>query len=145
MVRRDYLQNQIDLLGRVLGKVLADLLGLKNTGEINEGIKVTYQALKEELNIDLEELLKLSNEDFIHEIQTVHKFNSYNLEILAEILFVISEQTFNKKLLENETLSIHLKSIALFQYVEKLENTYSFERNLKIDQLKKRLQILLES
>ena len=57
MVRRDYLQKQIDLLGRVLGKILSDLLGLKSVGEIMEGIDSSYLALKEELNLDLEELI----------------------------------------------------------------------------------------
>jgi hypothetical protein len=75
MVRRDYLQKQIDLLGRVLGKVLTDLLGLKNVGEIIEGIDSTYVALKNELNIDIEDLIELSNEEFIQKLQTENKLN----------------------------------------------------------------------
>lgn len=56
MEQRDYLQKQIDQLGRVLGKLLADLIGLKNQGEISEGIEIISQKLKDELDLDLESL-----------------------------------------------------------------------------------------
>ena len=56
MEQRDFLQKQIDQLGRVLGKLLADLIGLQNQGEVSEGIEITSQKLKDELDLDLESL-----------------------------------------------------------------------------------------
>ena len=120
MVRRDYLQKQIDLLGRVLGKVLSDLLGLKNVGEIMEGIDSSYVALKSELNIDLEELLELTNEEFIQKLQTENKFNSDNLEKLSEIMLVMADKIFSEEKTKDKSLKLYIKCIALFQYVEKL-------------------------
>jgi len=43
MDQEDYLIRQISQLGRVLGKILAGLLGLKATGQINSGIETANQ------------------------------------------------------------------------------------------------------
>ena len=144
MVRRDYLQKQIDLLGRVLGKILSDLLGLKSVGVIMEGIDSSYLALKEELNLDLEELIELSNEDFIQKLQTENKFSSESLEKLAEIMLVIADKTYSEDNSTEKSLKMYIKCIALFHYVEKIESTYSIERNKKIEQIKQKTEHLLK-
>ena len=48
MQQEDFLKRQIDQLGQVLGKILADLIGLKAVGQIGEGIEASSQALKKE-------------------------------------------------------------------------------------------------
>ncbi len=145
MVRRDYLQKQIDLLGRVLGKILTDLLGLKNVGEIMEGIDSSTMALKNELNIDLEELLELTNDEFIQKLQTENKFNSDNLEKLSEIMLVMADKIFLEEKTKDKSLKLYIKCIALFEYVETIESTYSLERNKKIDQIKLKTELLLKN
>ena len=45
MEQRDYLKKQIDQLGKVLAKAFSDLLGLKNSGQINVGFELTNQTL----------------------------------------------------------------------------------------------------
>lgn len=59
MEQRDYLKKQIDQLGQVLAKIFSDLLGLKNSGQINAGLEITSQALKNELDIDIQALLDI--------------------------------------------------------------------------------------
>jgi hypothetical protein len=48
MEQRDYLKKQIDQLGKVLARIFSDLLRLKNSGQINAGLEITNQTLKNE-------------------------------------------------------------------------------------------------
>jgi hypothetical protein len=63
--QEDYLKRQIDQLGQVLGKILADLIGLKTQGHIGEGIEEVNQKLKSELNLNINELTLIPVENFI--------------------------------------------------------------------------------
>ncbi|GHS94702.1 hypothetical protein FACS1894207_3360 [Bacteroidia bacterium] len=56
MEQRDFLVRQAELFGRVLGKILAYLLGLKTPEEISEGIEVVSLTFEEELGFSLDEL-----------------------------------------------------------------------------------------
>jgi hypothetical protein len=56
MKQDDYFLKQIDILGRILGEIVSDLLKLKNKGEIMESIEITTQALKNELDLHLNDI-----------------------------------------------------------------------------------------
>ena len=45
MKQDDYFLNQIDILGRLLGKIIADLLQLISKGKIMEGIEVASEVI----------------------------------------------------------------------------------------------------
>ena len=62
--KSDYLMIQIEQLGRALGQILADLLGLKTQGRVSEANRIVHNALITELEIDIEELIKLSKAEF---------------------------------------------------------------------------------
>jgi len=102
-------------------------------------------ALKNELNIDLEELLELTNDEFIQKLQTENKFNSDNLEKLSEIMLVMADKIFLEEKTKDKSLKLYIKCIALFEYVETIESTYSLERNKKIDQIKLKTELLLKN
>ena len=59
MKQDDYFLKQIDILGRILGKIVSDLLKRKSKGEIMESIEITSQALKSELDLNLNEIFDL--------------------------------------------------------------------------------------
>lgn len=90
MEQRDYLQKQIDQLGQVLGKILSDLLGLKTQGQINEGIELTNQALKKQLDLDIEELISISTDNLINILKTEKNISTENMDKLAELLLLIA-------------------------------------------------------
>lgn len=132
MKERDYLKKQIDVLGRILGKLLSDLLGKKSSGEIVGGIEFTNQILNEELNLTIEKITKIPEEDFIDFLKTEKKFTNENLEQLSEIILVNMESGID----EITQLKLYKKSLLLFEHIEKNEKTYSFERHLKIGKIK---------
>jgi hypothetical protein len=130
MEERDYLKKQIDQLGRVLGNILSDLMGLKNQGNISQGIEITNQAVKSELDFDLEALLDIPTDIFIETLTKHKNVSNENLEKLAEIFFLIADNTavINKNIYE--------KCLVIFEYLEKAENVYSLDRQCKIERIK---------
>jgi hypothetical protein len=131
MKQDDYFLKQIDILGRILGKILADLLNLKSQGEVVKIIEITSQSLKSELDLDLNELLNISNIDFIKFLQEDKKFNKGHLEKIAEILFELGSvinSDFKINVLE--------KSLALFDYLNHTSLTYSLERITKMEKIR---------
>ncbi len=133
MEQRDYLKKQIDQLGQVLAKIFSDLLGLKNSGQINAGLEITSQALKNELNIDIQALLDIPTDNFIDTLTTQKNLTNDNLDKLAEILLLIADnrQDDNKKLYE--------KCLTIYEYLEKVENIYTLDRQWKMKRIKNEL------
>jgi len=76
MRQDDYFLKQIDILGRILGRVLSDLLKLKSKGEIMDCIEITTKSLKNELDLNLNEILILNSDAFIKFLLEEKKFNN---------------------------------------------------------------------
>lgn len=128
MYRRDYFKKQIDQLGRVLGKLFSDLLGLKNEGKMNEGIEITNETLKGELDLNLDELSLIPEDDFIRILQQ-KKVTSEGLEQLAEILLLFADEFRNDDIRKAEDL--YKKVLLIYNDLDKSEDNYSFDRHIK--------------
>jgi hypothetical protein len=92
MQEEDWIIRQINQLGRVLGIILADLIGLKNQGQMGEGIEAAEQALKNELNLNIDDLTSIPAEKFIKTLQEGNKLSDENFDKLADIFFLIAEE-----------------------------------------------------
>lgn len=133
MEQQDYLKKQIDQLGQVLAKIFSDLLGLKNNGQINAGLEITNQTLKNELDFDIQDLLDIPTDKFIDTLTTQKNLTNDNLDKLAEILLLIADnrQGDNKKLYE--------KCLTIYEYLERVENIYTLDRQWKMNRIKNEL------
>ena len=131
MIQDDYFLKQIDILGRTLGKILANLLNLKSQGEIIEVIEITAQSLKSELDLNLNELLNTSNTNLIKFLQDDKKFNSDHLEKIAEILFELGSVVNN-----NIKINVLEKSLTIYDYLNHKSLTYSHDRLMKIEKIR---------
>jgi hypothetical protein len=131
MEQRDYIKRQIDQLARVLGTIFSDLFGLKGKGQINDGIAATNQAFKGELDLDLEELCAIRSDNFINTLKTEKNFSNGNLDKLADILLLVADngQDKNNKML-------YEKCFTIYEYLTKVENVYSLDRQWKIERIK---------
>ena len=130
MIQDDYFLKQIDILGRTLGKILANLLNLKSQGEIIEVIEITAQSLKSELDLNLNELLNTSNTNLIKFLQDDKKFNSDHLEKIAEILFELGSVVNN-----DIKINVLEKSLTIYDYLNHKSLTYSHDRLMKIEKI----------
>lgn len=80
------MQRLIDQIGRVLGKISSYLLGLKNKGQMEDGMEITNQILKGELDLNIRELINIHPDNFIETLKVKEGFNNENLNKLADIL-----------------------------------------------------------
>lgn len=131
MEQSDFLQRQLDLLGRILGKALTDLLGIKNNSQIIEEFETIHQIVTNELNISLKELIELKKEAFIELVTSNPKFNLTNIEKLATLFFVMARKQNNEN-----SISYFNKSLYLFEHVNLKNQTYSSEREKIITEIK---------
>ena len=134
MEQEDYLKRQIDQLGRVLGKILTKLLGLGSNGQASQRIETTNQILKEESDLNIQELIDLKTDGFINTLISEKNFTHKNLDQLAEILLLIADSKPDK-----DKKNIYEKCLTIYEYLETAEKTYAFDRQMKIKQLKNRL------
>lgn len=95
MERRDYLQDQVEQLGRVLQHMLARLLGHKTNTSI--GSETLDEILREHTGTDLEEILQMDKPRLESLMHTALFQRSTDAETLAEILIVFSETTSSKE------------------------------------------------
>ncbi len=131
MERRDYFKKQIDQLGRVLGKILADFLALKSTSKVGEAIESVVQSLNTKLDLDPEMLADAPRSEIVDKLIRVYGFNNDNLELLANILLTAAEERQDDPLWKK--LMGH--SLTIFRYLETVDATYSLERRFKIDKI----------
>jgi hypothetical protein len=137
MQQEDWLIRQINQLGRVLGKILADLLGLKARGQVGAGIEAAEKELKNELDLDIDVLISIPKEEFIKSLQDGKKLSDENLENLAGIFFLIAEELDHKDIAIEKMKKLYERSLIIYEYLDKTSSIYSFDRHFKIERIKK--------
>ncbi len=133
--RKDFLKKQIDELGRVLGKMLADLLGLKQQGQVSEGLAVVEESMQKALSLNLISLVTVAPPALVAWLQEKHNFAPQHLEPMADILYEAAEGF----VLQNDTATANAlweRALVLYEHLEITETTFSFERHFRIEQLK---------
>jgi hypothetical protein len=127
MPQEDYIKREIDRLGKVLAKALADLLGTKARGNSHEGLHAINNVLISELEIDLDGLLLLPESELLSYLVKTKKLNNAQMEILGDLLFesAVGEDPVTDAIKYRKTLSI-------YNAITENELTYSVNRHYKI-------------
>lgn len=137
MEQEDYIKRQIDQLGRVLGKILSNLIGIKTHGQMSEGIEAADQALKTEIGLNIDSLILIPTDSFLAKLLDIRKFNDSNFEQLAEIMFLIAEE-FNVTNTEvGKMKKLYERSLIIYEILDKTSSTYSFDRHSRIEKIRK--------
>jgi hypothetical protein len=108
MEHRDILQIQIDQLGQALSKLFSKMLRIKEEGQTSECLEAADQSLKKELGFNIDDLTALSTDEF------------YQTE------------SGNEK-----SKNLYLKCLGIYQHLKNTDSVYPFERQLKIERIKK--------
>jgi hypothetical protein len=132
MEKRDYLMDQIEQLGQSLAQIFSKLFGLSKQGKVPEAIEMTSRSLKTELDLDLNEIASIPNGDFIITLQKDKKLNHTNLELLADILLQVADETCNDNLKSDESINLYSKCLEIYNHLNERDLTYSFVRESKI-------------
>ncbi|EKT4519876.1 hypothetical protein [Flavobacterium psychrophilum] len=123
MRKEDYLTTQINQLGYVLKRILEKLTGTKSNDQLGVVWVVDNFKLKEKLGFDLAILDTISDENLIPFLITKEGFNYSNIELFADVLVKIDKEKYAKKALQ------------IYNYVNQITATFSFERDLKIKEI----------
>ncbi|MCX6267849.1 MAG: hypothetical protein NTW16_10900 [Bacteroidetes bacterium] len=136
MEQEDYIKRQIDQLGRVLGKIFADLTGLRTQGQTGEVLEAADHSLKSELGLNIDELTSISTENFIPTLQTGRNFNHDSLDTLADILFLLAEEPDHDGSGKEHRRKLYDRSLVIYEYLDAVSGTYSFDRHLRMEKIK---------
>lgn len=90
MEHRDLIKEQIEQIGRVLGRLLADFFSMKTEGDLDLAIEETNAQLKSELDLDIDQLIHFSSEDLAKYILE-RKFRDTDIEKLANYFYEIGQ------------------------------------------------------
>ena len=137
MEQRDLIKDQIEQLGKVLGKILSDFLGLKAQGKVAQGIEISNENLKSELDLDIEIILSLNGQE-LSEYLKDKKLTSEHIEKLIDFIAEIGEHTMLTD--KNQAIRIFKKILEMYKIVNAISNAYSFERIHKEEKIKNVLQ-----
>lgn len=131
METRDFLEKQIDQLGKVLAALFNKLF--KETDQfISIKDNETIQTFEDDLSIDLGEVSKLSQDELMEFLINERGYSFENLEKLAKIIALIrkGDHSFTDNTLKSIELSI-------LNHLTTNDKNFSFERQMRIDHLKK--------
>ena len=133
MEQKDYLLREIEKINLIIQAIRQMFYGKKD----NLAIQLEHEAeaakgmLFDELNFDLEKFLLLNLEESVRYLEGFEGFSTENMEQLAELLTEMGriEKTDQaKKYLE--------KALQVFEIIKQKTKTFSFEREIKIAEIK---------
>ena len=135
MYQKDYILRMIEMLGDLLRAIF----GLITKGDYRQAEEklneAYYTMLRKDSwffhNIPVEKLTKTLIED--------HNYTNNHLLILAELLHAEAELQFTRNN-KAYSLLIFQKSLALFEFVDEANRTYSEERLAKMEDIRKKIQ-----
>ncbi|KPK87283.1 MAG: hypothetical protein AMS27_03010 [Bacteroides sp. SM23_62_1] len=139
MEQRDYLMRQIEQLGEVLAVMLARLLGIKQKGNASLGLEELRQTYKSELDLDVEELIRIPKEKIVETFLKKNKLMEHHLETIAELLQVTGEDLISYDRVKDGN-NILEKSLYILEYLQTTSKVYSINRVMKIGYLKNMLK-----
>jgi len=135
MIRNDFLLKQIEELGRVLGQILMNMLGLKNNTLAGGQIEEACQTLRDEVELDVDQLLHVPLDTFVQVLQENKAMDDANLDRFAAILFHIAENAEDK----DKATPLYERSLMIYSYLDHFGNIYSFDRSYYLEQIRKAL------
>lgn len=142
MEQRDLIKDQIEQLGKVLGKILSDFLGMKSNNNAALGIEVSNERLHSQLDINIEELITLNKKELAELVK--NKSLMWNhLETLSEYLKEVGiAKTENNKIEAQLYLE---KAIELLDIADEASKTTSFSRIIMENEIKDLLKQTLSN
>ncbi|PWJ43809.1 hypothetical protein [Sediminitomix flava] len=130
MERRDFLKDKIEQVGRVLGKMIANFMGAKSQGNTAQGIEISNQYLQTELDIDIDQILKLEKED-LKSYLTERNLTAEHLETLVSYLIELGDY--------HQDQQYYQKAIILNEIADEISNTLSLMRMGVTEQIKMKM------
>ncbi len=130
MPKEDYLLKYLEKLSRVV----AAMFGLREKGFPEDALRLADETYKELLDLNVEELAIMPTEKFVETIRRIGYSGNY-LEALAQLARGTAD-SFQAKEKSEFAQSFYKKSLELYYLLNEKDKTFSFEREMKITELK---------
>jgi hypothetical protein len=127
MARYDLFKKLIEQLGLVLAQLIFKLKKNLEEENIETAIENTNALLKEELGKNLSEIENITEDDFLEILKNNKKLNTENLELLAEVFYLLGKSSNNIFYLQ--------KSKTIIEHILSITKTFSFEYQAKINEI----------
>lgn len=127
MAKEDLLTKQINQLGFFLRRMLEKITNANAHDDSDATDLEINQKLEEELGFDLKTIEAIPTDEIIDFLLRNDYFSPENLELFADILVKSDKNGFDEKALQ------------IYDYVNTKTATYSIDRNMKIQNIKKKL------
>ncbi len=135
MIQRDLIQQQIEQLGRALGKIITGFLGLKSQGKIALGFEIANEQFNQELDIDIDQLLKMDKALLTDYLKDKH-FTSTHLEEIAGYVEVLGDHQSDNATKTNAFST----ALNLMELANERSDVYDIKRQSKLHQLEKKIR-----
>jgi len=129
MPTEDYLLKYLEKLNYAI----AAMLGLREKGFPEDALKMAENTYRELLHYNLKELSIMPIDQFI---ETIRQKN-YNVSILS-LLTKLTDETASSFVADHQTETakiFYLKSLELYHLLNEKDKTFSFEREMRIQEL----------
>ncbi len=141
MERRDILKDEIERLGRALGKIIAEFFNQKKEGKVALGIETTNQQLVTQLDLDIDKLVNLENSD-LGPYLSEKKFTHDHIELLVDYIIAMADHAHN--LNPHRAITLYERALELYVLATRQSKIYPFERSIKEEQVRKKLKALYQ-
>lgn len=134
MEQRDWLKGQIDQLGIFLANLIAGLHELRSRKKAFDATEITYRALKDEINLDLDEIIEMDPDEVVSFLQN-RRFNNNSLNQLAELFLFIAGDIRSRETEVLRSGRYYEKSLIIFEYLNNTDSDYSLDRVSKVEKI----------
>ena len=131
MFGRDYIMKQIDQLGAVLSQIIIALVQRKKGAPEELSFDQINALLQEYIDLDIPKLLSMDNNELIDSLKSEYNLNNELIGQLGDILYEIAELDQNVY----PTEALYQKALVIFQYLEKHDKVFSFDRHQRINRM----------
>ena len=136
MEQKDYLMRQVNMLGIVLGRLLAMLLRQKPIELSCIEIETVLDGIGKEADVDIDQILSVKPEDLVGILIREHCLQPDDLENLATILTLITTESETP---HPQRRQLMVQALTLFYYLAEQQGNFSFMRASYIERLLKAL------
>jgi hypothetical protein len=138
MQKRDFLLKQLEEFATVMSKVISRILQLRNENKTDEAYTLAKKSLIEKFELDMENILALSVDDFRKVVVETNSSNPVQLNYLAELLYTTAG-LLKEKNEHDKTKDLFIKSLVIYEHLNRTDRTFSAERQEKIENIKRQL------
>jgi hypothetical protein len=130
---------QIHQLTQVLTRVISTLVGLKAPGKADQAFEISNEALNEQLDLNISDLLDMDTEKMLRKLEEHPGMNHENMERVADLFFELASVLSEDEQPNTTASQLWKRALSIYKHIESEGNVYSIDRNHKIEVIKNRL------